>query len=206
MEMRRIRIFGREREREREREKLTRVREVRNCIASMASRSGGGRPPTGGGGPNGHQPAGSGRPRRLYVRTPEEYMAAELRAAEARRQRGLREVLWRHVLEAEIDVLVSRQCLDYYCTWERLGGRDPRSVFYSQAEMEWVLNRYRSVPRFAALHDTAANTVHQFGLSPRRYGQLCGQDPRVVPLDCYMLLLRSAACMRRAGFLIEMID
>ena len=168
----------------------------------MANGGGSGRPPTGAGVPSGQLPAGGGRPRRLYVRTSEEYMVAELHAASARRHRGVLDELWQRILEAEVNLLVSYQLLDCYCIWERQGGRDPRSVQYSQTEMDWVLCRYRTVPRFAAIHDAAASVVRQYGILPRNS---VSQDARVTPLDYYMLLLRVAACLRRAGLLIEMI-
>jgi hypothetical protein len=114
--------------------------------------------------------------------------------------------LWQQVLELEMDLITSHQLLDYYCTWERLGGRDPRSIVYEQAELDWVVARYRTVPRFAALHDAAANVLHRYGFSPRVYARLSGRDHRVLPLDTYQLILRAAACMRRAQFLVEMID
>ena len=171
----------------------------------MANGSGSGRPPTGAGVPSGQLPAGGGRPRRLYVRTSEEYLVAELHAASVWQHRGVLGELWQRILEAEVKLLVSYQLLDYYCIWERQGGRDPRSVQYSQTEMDWVLCRYRTVPHFAAIHDAAASVVCQYGLSPRDSGPPFVQDARVTPLDYYMLLLRVAACLRRAGLLIEMI-
>jgi hypothetical protein len=71
--------------------------------------------------------------------------------------------------------------------------------------MDWVLCRYRTVPRFATIYDAAARVVRQYGVSPRCDGLLPVQDARVTPLDYYMLLLRVAASLRRAGLLIERI-